>query len=95
MAALGPRFQHTVKVWCTWAGAELLTTYGPSFWLGGAAATPPLTPRAAALQARQQVRVAAAARAAVRDLRNAAAAAALSKGLAQALEWVRGDLEAG
>ena len=93
MAAQGPRFQHTVKGLVQYGPS--VARRGPSFWLGGAAATPPLTPRAAALQARQQVRVAAAARAAVRDLRNAAAAAALSKGLAQALEWVRGDLEAG
>ena len=71
------------------ANTELLTSYGPSFWLGGADATPPLTPRATELVAVQQ-RASAVARAAVQRPQNAAAAAALGRGLELALQYVQG-----
>ena len=71
------------------AHTELLTCYGPSFWLGGADATPPLTPRATELVT-QQRRAAAAAMAAAQGPQNAPAAAALGRGLELALRCVLG-----
>ena len=73
------------------ANTELLTSYGPSFWLGGADATPPLTPRATELVVVQQ-RASAVAMAAVQRPQNAAAAAALRRGLELALQYVQ-DLQ--
>ena len=73
------------------ANTELLTSYGPSFWLGGADATPPLTPRATELVVVQQ-RASAVAMAAVQRPQNAAAAAALGRGLELALQYVQ-DLQ--